>query len=118
MKKEIGKILINNKHCILCGEEFDTINLYITHKYKHLQYTKEELRIYGIDRIYPCKICDGQFSSLDIIVAHMAKHMQKTNKCEICNEEFSYFLYNKHWKQVHDQVTCQTCKEVFQGKYC
>lgn len=116
-KMQPKKNPVNNRLCVLCGKEFDTMKLYITHKYKHLQYTKEELRSYGIDRIYPCKFCNRQFSSLGITVDHIANHMEKTHTCEICNEKFSYFLYNKHKKQIHDEVKCEDCEQVFVGMY-
>lgn len=105
----------NNKCCVLCGKEFETIKLYIEHKYQHLQYTKDELRIYGIERVYPCKICNSKFSSLEIVVGHIATHMEKTDECQQCNEKFSYYLYKKHMKQVHDKITCYICTEVFIG---
>lgn len=118
-KKQSKKqpVTFNNRLCVLCGKEFDTIKLYTAHKYNHLQYTKEELRSYGIDRIYPCKFCNRQFSSLGITVDHIANHMEKTHTCEICNEKFSYFLYNKHKKQIHDEVKCDDCGEMFVGRY-
>lgn len=105
----------NNKCCILCGKQFDTIKLYMEHKNAHLQYTKEELRTFGIERIYPCKICNSQFSSLSNIVAHVATHMEKTHECKSCNQIFSFYMYKRHMKQVHDELKCKICKEVLLG---
>lgn len=106
----------NNRRCVLCGLEFETIKLYIEHKYQHFQYTKDELRNYGIEKIYPCKICNTQVSSWGSIVTHMANHLDKTHECQYCHEKFSYFVYKRHMRHFHNEVTCNLCKEVFLGR--
>lgn len=105
----------NNKCCILCGKEFETLRLYIEHKHKHLQYTKDDLRTFNIEKIYPCKICNTKFSSMVNIVAHIATHMEKTHECKSCNELFSFYMYKNHMKEFHEEVTCEICKEVLLG---
>lgn len=108
--------IINNTCCIFCGEKFDTLKQYLSHKYEHLQCTKEELKNYGIDGVYPCKVCGSVFSSLNNLVAHLASHMEKSYTCEICDKKYSYYDFKKHVKMIHTKVECNLCSKVFQGK--
>lgn len=105
-----------NTRCVLCGKIFETLGSYKVHKYEHLNYTKDEVRTYCIDRIYPCKTCDRKFSSLKQIVSHVATHLVKTHECKICGQMFSFYLYRKHENELHKEHKCLICHEVFYGK--
>ncbi|KAJ8934004.1 hypothetical protein NQ314_013639 [Rhamnusium bicolor] len=101
--------------CYLCGEKFQNYKLYIQHKDYHLYYDKEDFQRAQKNGSFTCKLCQREFQNKQGLFQHMPFHMEKTEKCNICQEFFTYYGYSNHKRRVHLPLECKICKEVVEG---
>ncbi|CAF0831636.1 unnamed protein product [Rotaria sordida] len=87
--------------CQICGQEFDSRQLYLTHNCTHLENSCQDNKSDILDfdpnydssnnlRDFTCKVCSKHFARSDMLNRHLRLHSGKRPyRCMICNVYFS-----------------------------
>ncbi|CAH2097787.1 unnamed protein product [Euphydryas editha] len=89
-----------------CGEEFDDLDKYEKHQYKHNP---------AGDHL--CNLCGKGFETAEILTGHMLLHINPVGllvTCPFCNQNIKRNTLTQHIKYVHNnKPQCNICSKTF-----